>query len=255
MSDHAEILRTGGALARRRQGRRAGDRGERPGAPRRGRPARSSRSTTTARLSARSRAAASKARSSRRRWRRSRTASRGSWISASATSRPGKSVLPAAARSRSSSSASNEEPISRCGDRRQHARPLGGARDRAEDAARSSSSTADRSEGDLALDDASWRRCARRCAPTATARSIRRRAASSSQVFNPPRRCFVVGAVHIAQPLARMLSARRLSADRRRPARALRHRGALPGASSFRPNGRTRRWSASSPTTARPSSP
>ena len=49
-------------------------------------------------------------------------------------------------------------------------------------------------------------RCARRCAPTATAASRRRPGAVFVEVFSPPRRCFVIGAVHIAQPLAQMLT-------------------------------------------------
>jgi xanthine dehydrogenase accessory factor len=62
-------------------------------------------------------------------------------------------------------------------------------------------------EGDLALDDASL--SATRDA-LATDRNITLDAPAGRvfvQVFSPPRRCFVIGAVHIAQPLVPMLVA------------------------------------------------
>jgi xanthine dehydrogenase accessory factor len=64
----------------------------------------------------------------------------------------------------------------------------------------------DRFDGELALDDA--RRAAMRAALRAD-RNITLETAAGRvfvQVFSPPRRCFVVGAVHIAQPLVQMLS-------------------------------------------------
>ena len=64
----------------------------------------------------------------------------------------------------------------------------------------------DRTEGDLALDDAAigamreaLRADRNRTFDTAAGRVF-------VEVFSPPRRCFVVGAVHIAQPLVQMLS-------------------------------------------------
>ena len=48
------------------------------------------------------------------------------------------------------------------------------------------------------------------------------------EVFNPRLRCIIVGAVHIAQPLARMAALARLSRHHRRSAHRLRHRRALP---------------------------
>jgi len=53
-----------------------------------------------------------------------------------------------------------------------------------------------RAEGDLALDDAA----------VAAMREAVRADRVFVEVFSPPRRCFVVGAVHIAQPLVQMLS-------------------------------------------------
>ena len=47
------------------------------------------------------------------------------------------------------------------------------------------------------------------------------------EVFSPPRRCFVIGAVHIAQPLVQMLSVGRLRGDGDRSARRVCHRGAF----------------------------
>ena len=64
----------------------------------------------------------------------------------------------------------------------------------------------DRFAGELALDEA--QRAAMREAMR-TDRNLTLDTAASRvfvQVFSPPRRCFVVGAVHIAQPLVQMLS-------------------------------------------------
>src|SRR5262249_39801310 len=60
--------------------------------------------------------------------------------------------------------------------------------------------------GDLMLDDAGRRamRDALRADRNATLETAGGRV--FVQVFSPPRRCFVVGAVHIAQPLTRMLA-------------------------------------------------
>jgi xanthine dehydrogenase accessory factor len=64
----------------------------------------------------------------------------------------------------------------------------------------------ERVEGDLALDDAAI------AAVRQALRADRNLTFDTSaghvfvQVFSPPRRCFVVGAVHIAQPLVQMLS-------------------------------------------------
>ena len=65
----------------------------------------------------------------------------------------------------------------------------------------------ERTEGDLALDEAGLGRDARRAArrPQPADRN-RRRGRVFVQVFSPPRRCFVIGAVHIAQPLVQMLA-------------------------------------------------
>jgi xanthine dehydrogenase accessory factor len=64
----------------------------------------------------------------------------------------------------------------------------------------------ERSEGELALDEAALgamrealRADRNRLIETAAARVF-------VQVFSPPRRCFVIGAVHIAQPLVQMLA-------------------------------------------------
>src|SRR3954447_7609719 len=63
----------------------------------------------------------------------------------------------------------------------------------------------ERTEGDLALDDAGLG------AMRDALRADRNRLIETPQgrvfiqVFSPPRRCFVIGAVHIAQPLVRML--------------------------------------------------
>ena len=63
-----------------------------------------------------------------------------------------------------------------------------------------------RTEGDLALDETALG------AMRETLRADRNRLIDTAegrvfvQVFSPPRRCFVVGAVHIAQPLVQMLS-------------------------------------------------
>jgi xanthine dehydrogenase accessory factor len=63
-----------------------------------------------------------------------------------------------------------------------------------------------RAEGDLALDDAAIAKMRE------ALRADRNLSLDTSagrvfvQVFSPPRRCFVVGAVHIAQPLVQMLS-------------------------------------------------
>ena len=65
---------------------------------------------------------------------------------------------------------------------------------------------ADRTEGELALDDAAI------VAMREALRADRNRTIETAagrvfvEVFSPPRRCFVVGAVHIAQPLVQMLS-------------------------------------------------
>jgi len=64
----------------------------------------------------------------------------------------------------------------------------------------------DRFDGELALDDA--QRAAMRDALRAD-RNVTLEAGTGRvfvQVFSPPRRCFVVGAVHIAQPLVQMLA-------------------------------------------------
>ena len=64
----------------------------------------------------------------------------------------------------------------------------------------------DRREGELALDDAAI------AAMHEALRADRNRTLDTGagrvfvEVFSPPRRCFVVGAVHIAQPLVQMLS-------------------------------------------------
>ena len=64
----------------------------------------------------------------------------------------------------------------------------------------------DRTEGDLALDEAAL------TAMRDALRADRNRTFDTSagrvfvEVFSPPRRCFVVGAVHIAQPLVQILS-------------------------------------------------
>src|SRR6266446_4486396 len=64
----------------------------------------------------------------------------------------------------------------------------------------------DRAEGELALDDATLGRMRE------ALRADRNMTLDTSagrvfvEVFSPPRRCFVVGAVHIAQPLVQMLS-------------------------------------------------
>jgi len=64
----------------------------------------------------------------------------------------------------------------------------------------------DRREGDLVLDEAAlgavreaWWADRNRTIATAAGRVF-------VEVLSPPRRCFIVGAVHIAQPLAKMLS-------------------------------------------------
>jgi len=64
----------------------------------------------------------------------------------------------------------------------------------------------DRFDGELALDEA--QRAAMRDALRAD-RNLTLETAQGRvfvQVFSPPRRCFVIGAVHIAQPLTRMLA-------------------------------------------------
>ena len=64
----------------------------------------------------------------------------------------------------------------------------------------------DRGEGDLALDNAA---IAKMREAVRADRNIGLEAAAGRvfvQVFSPPRRCFVIGAVHIAQPLVQMLS-------------------------------------------------
>ncbi len=65
----------------------------------------------------------------------------------------------------------------------------------------------DQAEGELALDDASLA-LMRNALRTARNTSLETPAGRVFvQVFSPPRRCFVVGAVHIAQPLVPMLIA------------------------------------------------
>src|SRR4051794_12080973 len=64
-----------------------------------------------------------------------------------------------------------------------------------------------RTEGDLALDEAGIGEM--RAALRADRNRLIETSAGSRvfvQVFSPPRRCFVIGAVHIAQPLVQMLS-------------------------------------------------
>ena len=175
--------------------------------------------------------------------RRSATASRASSISASPTTRPGKSASPAAARSRSLSSASNEGPLSRCGDRR-----------RARAAARSRSRPISRPAAQLLLDGehGRGRSGARRRGARRDARGVARRPQPTLEtpqgrvfveVFSPPRRCFVIGAVHIAQPLVQMLTLADYGVDGHRPARILRDRGALSRCRADPANGPTRRSS------------
>src|SRR5216683_5962083 len=61
-------------------------------------------------------------------------------------------------------------------------------------------------EGDLALDDAALDRV-RQAWRTGRNRSIETAAGPVFvEVLTPPHRCFIIGAVHIAQPLARMLT-------------------------------------------------
>ena len=113
MSDTAEILRTGSALARGRVGRGVGHRRHHVGllAAAGRRQARGQRCGRHGRLGL---GRLRRGRGCRtRRSKRSATASRGCSISASPTTRPGKSASPAAARSRSLSSASNERAHSR----------------------------------------------------------------------------------------------------------------------------------------------
>ncbi len=61
------------------------------------------------------------------------------------------------------------------------------------------------------------------------------------EVFNPRLRCILVGAVHIAQPLARMAALAGYLVTVVDPRTRLCQRRALSRASSSRPNGRTRR--------------
>ena len=139
------------------------------------------------------------------------TASRGCSISASATSRPGKSAWPAAARSRSLSSASNEGPDSRPGGRRRARAPLGGARHRTRRrpaiAAEPDGGGRRAPEGDLTLDAPALERVREiwRSDRNRTHRN-RGRHRVFVEVLTPPHRCFIIGAVHIAQPLAQMLT-------------------------------------------------
>ena len=59
-------------------------------------------------------------------------------------------------------------------------------------------------------------------------------------MFNPPRRCFVVGAVHIAQPLAQMLALADYAVTVIDPRKAFATEARFPGVELDR-NGRTRR--------------
>ena len=64
----------------------------------------------------------------------------------------------------------------------------------------------DQVEGDLALDDASARQGARGLAGRPQPTIETAAGPYSSRCSTPPHRCFIVGAVHIAQPLAKMLA-------------------------------------------------
>jgi xanthine dehydrogenase accessory factor len=65
----------------------------------------------------------------------------------------------------------------------------------------------ERSEGDLALDDAAFAKL-REALRADRNRTIETEAGGRIfiEVFSPPRRCFVIGAVHIAQPLVQVLT-------------------------------------------------
>jgi len=215
MSDVTDILDQARALARCRQGRGAGDGGHHLGGRRRDRSAPSSPSRIRAPSSARSRAAAVEgavvtegARGDQRRqaahprFRRHRRPG------------PGKSGSPAAARSRSSSSASNEGGAP---SRYRH-RSGGGTAARWRSRPRLATGRqllldGERTEGDLTLDEVTLTALREGAgAPIAnTTLATGRRARSSPRSSAPPRRCFVVGAVHIAQPLVRMLTLGRFS--------------------------------------------
>jgi xanthine dehydrogenase accessory factor len=65
---------------------------------------------------------------------------------------------------------------------------------------------ADRVEGDLALDDAAVGKMREALRADRNLSLDTPAGRVFVQVFSPPRRCFVVGAVHIAQPLVQMLS-------------------------------------------------
>ncbi len=109
------------------------------------------------------------------------------------------------------------------------------------------SSTARRRQGDLALDDALLDGGATARWPTTAARRSRRRTGPVFiEVFNPRLRCFIVGAVHIAQPW-RDGGAGRLSRHRRSIRAAPSPAASAFPASSCRPNGRTRRCSGCKP--------
>ena len=85
----------------------------------------------------------------------------------------------------------------------------------------------DRAEGEVALDDGL------RTAIDAAIRDDRSTTVETGagtvfvQVFNPPLRMLIVGAVHIAQPLARMAAVSGYDVHRDRSARRLRHRGTV----------------------------
>ena len=65
---------------------------------------------------------------------------------------------------------------------------------------------ADRVEGDLALDDAAIAKMREALRADRNLSLDTPAGRVFVQVFSPPRRCFVVGAVHISQPLVQMLS-------------------------------------------------
>ena len=100
----------------------------------------------------------------------------------------------------------------------------------------------DRLEGDLALDEAAL------AAMREALRADRNRTFDTAagrvfvEVFSPPRRCFVVGAVHIAQPLVQILSLADYQPIVIDPRQSFPPKRASP-VSNSRPNGPTRLWS------------